>query len=125
MIGIGHKKGGLYVLNKFKESIVVASSVDLSSFQLSSSFILFLWHSRSSYVFASRLNFLVFIGVLGTLDNRDIFNYSGCKLAKFSALPFNKSISSSLAPFDLVHSNVRNLLLYPLKEVLDIMSLLF
>ncbi|XP_023761615.1 uncharacterized protein LOC111910054 [Lactuca sativa] len=31
---------------------------------------------------------------------------SGCKLAKFSALPFNKSMSCSTAPFDIIHSNV-------------------
>ncbi|GKD09298.1 gag-pol polyprotein [Tanacetum coccineum] len=29
-------------------------------------------------------------------------NYSGCKLAKFSALPFSNNVSSSNAPFDLV-----------------------
>jgi len=34
------------------------------------------------------------------------FDCSGCKLAKFFALPLCKSISSSLAPFDLVHSDV-------------------
>ncbi|GJY00609.1 hypothetical protein Tco_0357627 [Tanacetum coccineum] len=33
-------------------------------------------------------------------------NCSGCKLAKFSALPFSNNVSSSNAPFDLVHSNV-------------------
>jgi len=43
--------------------------------------------------------------VLGTLDSHDISDYSGCKLTKVFALPFNKSISS-LAPFDLVHSDV-------------------
>ena len=37
LIGIGHKKGGLYVLDELKESAttVVAASVDLSSFHLS------------------------------------------------------------------------------------------
>ncbi|GJX49711.1 gag-pol polyprotein [Tanacetum coccineum] len=36
----------------------------------------------------------------------NISNCSGCKLAKFLALPFWNSVSSSNAPFDLVHSDV-------------------
>ncbi|GJY30724.1 DnaJ protein P58IPK [Tanacetum coccineum] len=43
---------------------------------------------------------------LGKQDARDISDCSGCKLAKFSALPFSNSFSSSNAPFDLVHSDV-------------------
>ncbi|GKB59858.1 gag-pol polyprotein, partial [Tanacetum coccineum] len=43
---------------------------------------------------------------LGKLDTHDIFDYSCCKLAKFSAQPFSISISSSTALFDLVHSDV-------------------
>ncbi|GKC24008.1 retrovirus-related pol polyprotein from transposon TNT 1-94 [Tanacetum coccineum] len=45
-------------------------------------------------------------GALGNLDAHDISDCSGCKLAKFSALPFSNSVSSSNAPFDLVHSDV-------------------
>jgi len=77
--------------------------VDLSLFRLSSSSSFNLWHSRLGHVSVSHLKFLASVGVLGTLGNHDISN---CKLKKFSALPFNKSISSSLAPFDLVHSDV-------------------
>ena len=40
------------------------------------------------------------------MQSHDISDCSGCKLAKFSALPFNKSISFSSSPFDLVHSDV-------------------
>ena len=36
----------------------------------------------------------------------DISNCSGCKLVKFTALPFNTSFTSSLAPFDLVHYDI-------------------
>jgi len=95
VIEIGRRQGGLYVLNQFKESIVAASSVDLSSFRLSSSSPFYLWHSRLGHETTSRLKFLMSTRILGTLDNHDI-----------SALPSNKSISSSLAHFDLVHSYV-------------------
>jgi len=54
---------GLYVLNQFKESIVAASSVDLSLFHL--------WHSRLVHVSPSRLNF-VSTRVMGTLDSHNI-----------------------------------------------------
>ena len=107
VIGTGRREGGLYVLNELKVSDVAASSVDLSSFRLShSSSDFYLWHSHLCHVSASRLKFLVSTGVLGSLDSHDISDCSGCKLAKFLALPFNKSISSSIAPFDLVHSDV-------------------
>ncbi|GKC73533.1 Toll/interleukin-1 receptor domain-containing protein, partial [Tanacetum coccineum] len=46
------------------------------------------------------------IRALVKLDTHDISDRSGCKLAKFSILPFSNSISSSTAPFDLVHSYV-------------------
>jgi len=47
VIKIGLREGGLYVLNQFKQSIVVGSSVDLSLFRLSSSpSPSYLWHSR-------------------------------------------------------------------------------
>ena len=52
------------------------------------------------------MQFLASIGVLGPLKSSDISDCSGCKLAKFSALPFSKSLSFSSAPFDLIHSDV-------------------
>jgi len=79
--------------------------VDLSSFHLSSFSPFYVWPSCLGHFFASRLNFLASTRFLGTLDSRDIPDCSGCKLEKFSALPFNKSISS-LTPFDLVHYDV-------------------
>ncbi|GJU05052.1 uncharacterized mitochondrial protein-like protein [Tanacetum coccineum] len=47
-----------------------------------------------------------FMRALKKLDAHDISDCSSCKLAKFSTLPFNNSVSSSNAPFDLVHSDV-------------------
>jgi hypothetical protein len=32
---------------------------------------------------------------------------SGCKLVKFYALPFNRSIFVSFSPFDLIYSDVK------------------
>ena len=70
----------------------------------SSSF--YLWHSRLGHVSSSRLRFLASTGALGNLKTCDISGCSGCKLAKFSALFFNRSISVSSSPFDLIHSDV-------------------
>ena len=107
MIGIGRRVGELYVLEVLKVSAVAASSIDLSSFHLSPlSSEFYLWHSRLGHVSVSRLNFLASSGVLGHLNSCDISDCSGCKLAKFSALPFNKSMSCSTAPFDIIHSDV-------------------
>ena len=109
LIGTGRRKGRLYVLDELKVPDVAASvsSVDLSSFRLSdSSSVFYLWHSRLGHVSASRLQFLASTGALGNVKSCNISDCCGCKLAKFSALPFNKSTSVSLAPFDLVHSDV-------------------
>ena len=43
---------------------------------------------------------------IGNLKTCDISDCSGCKLAKFSSLPFNWSIYISSSPFDLIHSDV-------------------
>lgn len=106
LIGTGRRQGGLYVLDHLRIPDVAASSVDLSSFRLSrSSSDFYLWHNRLGHVSASRLQFLASTGALGTLKSHDISDCN-CKLAKFSALPFSKSISFSHTPFNLVHSDV-------------------
>jgi len=71
-----------------------------------SSFGFYLWHSYLRHVSSSRLRFLTSIETLGNLKTYDISNCSGSKLAKFSALPFNQSISVSSLPFDLIYSDV-------------------
>ena len=43
---------------------------------------------------------------LRNLKTCDISDCSGCKLSKFSALPFNQSIYVSSSPYDLIHSDV-------------------
>jgi len=85
------------------------TTVDLSSFCLSlSSSSFYLWHSCLGHVLSSRLRFLASTGALGNLKTYDIYDCSGCKLTKFSALPFNRSISVFSSPFNLVHSDVPN-----------------
>ncbi|GJY57080.1 retrovirus-related pol polyprotein from transposon TNT 1-94 [Tanacetum coccineum] len=108
VVGTGHRQWDLYVLDHFRDIHAIASSsVDLSSFWLNcSSSAFYLWNSRLGYVFSSRLRFLAYTGALGKIDAHDISDCSGCKLAKFSALPFSNSVSSSNALFDLVHSDV-------------------
>jgi len=91
-------------------SVVIPAAtiiVDLSSFRLSSSSSSFyLYHSRLGHVSFSHLRFLASTRALENLKTRDISDCSGCKLVKFFALPFYRSISVSSLPFDLIHSDV-------------------
>ena len=52
------------------------------------------------------MKFLASTRALGKLKIHDVSYCSGCKLAKFSALPFNRSASVFSSPFDLIHSDV-------------------
>jgi hypothetical protein len=111
LLGTGRRENGLYILDELKVPVVVAATatttIDLSSFRLSiSSSSFYLWHSYLGLVSSSRLRFLASTGALENLKTCDIFYCSGCKLAKFSVLPFNQSIFISFSPFDLIHSDV-------------------
>jgi hypothetical protein len=108
LIETGRRENGLYILDELKVTVdAAATTVDLSSFRLSlSSSSFYLWHSHLGHVSSSRLRFLASTRALGNLKTCDISDCSGCKLAKFSALPFNRSISVSSSPFDLIHSDV-------------------
>ncbi|KAG8371600.1 hypothetical protein BUALT_Bualt13G0104800 [Buddleja alternifolia] len=92
VIGTGRRKGkGLYVLDELHlPTHAAAMRVNLSSFHLTpSSSKFYLWHSRLGHVSGSRLRFMCTTGILGDLPSDDISDCSGCKLGKFSALPFN------------------------------------
>jgi hypothetical protein len=52
------------------------------------------------------LRFLASTRALENLQTCDISDCSGYKLAKFSALPFNRSIFVFSSPFDLIHFDV-------------------
>lgn len=65
-----------------------------------------LWNSRLGYVSASRLKYLASTGALGNLKTSDFSDCCGCKLARFSAFPFNTNISVSNGYFDLIYYDV-------------------
>ncbi|GKB22552.1 gag-pol polyprotein [Tanacetum coccineum] len=76
VVGTYHGQWDLNVLDHFRDiHDTASSSVDLFSF----------WLNRA----------------LGKLDAHDSSYCSGCSLAKFSSLPFNNSVPSSNALFDL------------------------
>ena len=52
------------------------------------------------------MRYLVAIEALGNLQTHDISHCSGSKIVKFSILPFNRNISSSVTPFNLIHFDV-------------------
>ena len=84
----------------------------------SSSF--YLWNSLLGHVLSSHLKFGVYRGFRKVTN----YNYSGCKLAKFSALPFTRSVSIYFSPIDLIHYDVQGLQLFSQKDGLDVMFLL-
>jgi len=115
----------VFALNQLKELIFRASCVNLSSFRLSSSSTTFyLWHSCLGHIYASRLNFLASTGVLGSLDNHNTSDCSGCKLTFFLLYHLIKVFLLLLLLLILCILTCGDLFLYPPKEVLDIMSLL-
>jgi len=94
LIGTGRRENELYILDELKVPVAAAAAaattVDLSSFHLSlSSSSFYLWHSRLGHVLSSHLRFLASTGALENLKTCDISYCSECRLAKFSALPFN------------------------------------
>ncbi|GJX59951.1 retrovirus-related pol polyprotein from transposon TNT 1-94 [Tanacetum coccineum] len=108
MVGTCHKEKDLYVLDHFRNiHDTPSSSVDLSSFWSNRYSLAFhLWHCHLGHVFGPCLWFLASIGALGQLNTHDISDCDGYKLANFLALPFCNSVSSSTAPFDIVHFDV-------------------
>ncbi|CAL5429371.1 unnamed protein product [Camellia sinensis] len=105
-IGIGRRVGELYILESLHVPLEVSSTA-LSSFCLNNkSSLFYIWHSRLGHLSSDRLRMLVRSGHLGNFPISDISECRGCKLAKMSALPFNKSSSISSSPFQLVHTDV-------------------
>lgn len=125
LIRTGCRQGGLYVMDELWLPWVPDVAIlgaNLSSLHLASSFSSFyLWHFRLGHVLALHLEYLISKGSLGNLQTHDIYDYSGCKLARFFALPFNQCVSSSFTWFILMCGDLS---LLPQNGGLDIMSLL-
>ena len=64
-----------------------------------------LWHSCLGHAPSSRVQQLVFKGLLGSVS-KDNFDCTSCQLGKQLALPFNNSESIFNSIFELIHSNV-------------------
>ena len=62
-------------------------------------------------------------GLLGSVPYSEISDCKGCKLAKFSALPFHKSTTVSSAPFDLIHFDVWGQAPLPTKNIKKVSKL--
>ncbi|CAL5399137.1 unnamed protein product [Camellia sinensis] len=104
-LGIGRKHGRLYELihlhvpdsSQITAPTTATTAPPLSPFQL--------WHCRLGHLSVSRLKSLISRGHLGPVSS-DALDCVSCQLAKQPALSFNKSDSVSLAPFDLIHSDI-------------------
>ena len=55
---------------------------------------------------SERLKLLVKSSLLRNISISGISECNGCKLAKISTLPFNKSIFFSTSPFQIVHTDL-------------------
>ncbi|CAL5380597.1 unnamed protein product [Camellia sinensis] len=110
-LGIGRKHGRLYELihlhvpdssqitapTTTTTANTATTAPPLSPFQL--------WHCRLGHLSVGRLKSLISSGHLGHVSS-DVLDCVSCQLAKQPALSFNKSDSVSLAPFDLIHSDI-------------------
>ena len=100
-LGIGRRHGRLFQLVHLHIPVLTAATTSASPSSPSFG----IWHSRLGHVSLGRLRLLVSKGVLGPTLNEHL-DCQFCQLAKQPALSFNKSISISSAPFDLVHSDI-------------------
>ena len=102
IVGTARKVGRLFelIFLHLPSSRLFASSVSRQS----TSF-LALWHSRLGHASISKVKQLVSRGLLRSFSNK-IFDCMPCQFGKQTALPFNNSVSQSLSPFDLIHSDV-------------------
>ncbi|KAG9450564.1 hypothetical protein H6P81_010529 [Aristolochia fimbriata] len=100
--GTGRKVGRLFELDTFDISDYVSSHCSLS---VTSDSDFILWHSRLGHVSRSTLHKMISSGSLGSVSSASLQCIS-CKLGKHTALPFHTSEHRSLAPFDVIHSDI-------------------
>uniref|UniRef100_A0A151UDP3 Retrovirus-related Pol polyprotein from transposon TNT 1-94 n=1 Tax=Cajanus cajan TaxID=3821 RepID=A0A151UDP3_CAJCA len=99
IIGNGRKIGRMFELT----TLHVPSSNNLCATSTPSS--IHLWHQGLGHTSLSKLRPLISMGSLGSIKE-DKLDCTACQTTKQAALLFNDSISSSISPFDLVHSDV-------------------
>ena len=100
-IGTGLKSGGLYYLRSLHLPSFSISLVAL----VSSASPFALCHYRFGHLSLNRMTFLFTSGVFRNISVSDISTCFGCQFGKH-AFPYNKSTSSTNAPFALVYSDV-------------------
>ena len=103
-LGIGHRVGGLYHLDRLQLSASATTTVDVSVSAVACS--PDRWHRRLGHLSSARLKLLSSSGVLGSVSLSPLSACMGCRLAKYQTLPFPSSESVSVASFDLVHSDI-------------------
>uniref|UniRef100_A0A2N9FCY2 Integrase catalytic domain-containing protein n=1 Tax=Fagus sylvatica TaxID=28930 RepID=A0A2N9FCY2_FAGSY len=107
VIGRGHRKGELFVLDFGSTTtsptcFLVPSINEINSANNSWR----LWHCRLGHPHS--LNSIFSSGVLDKLDHQYVFNKTceSCALAKAHTLPFSRSLNHASSAFDIVHSDV-------------------
>lgn len=100
-LGTGRKVGRLFELT----SLHITSDHVSQLCAASTTSALQLWHLRLGHASISKLRPLISHGHLGSVKEES-FHCVPCQVGKQPALSFNNSESISLAPFDLVHSDI-------------------
>jgi hypothetical protein len=120
VIGTGHRRRGspsLYILDNLR---LPSSAACVSTIASSSTSSFATWHHRLGHLCGSLLSTLIYQGYLGHTSVKSNFHCKGCKLGKQIQLPYPSSVSHAARPFDLIHSEVRALLLLLLKVAINI-----
>lgn len=102
IFGIGRRTGQLYELVYLP--IPKSFTPTLLSTLPSTNF-LDIWHSRLGHISYDRLKLLISSGILGNVKTKTL-HCLPCQLGKQHALPFYPNEMKSVAPFDLIHSDV-------------------
>ena len=95
----------MFPMDNFHLPLVAPVSIAAVAAAISSLPSLALWHSCLGHKPSSRVQQLVFKGLLGSMS-KDNFDCTSCQLGKQLALPFNNSESIYNSIFELIHSDV-------------------
>jgi len=98
IIGTGRRVGRLFELQSLHLPKDHISTATVNS-------LIHQWHLRLGHASASKIQPLISRGLLGS-TKFESFDCLHCKLGKQPALSFNRSVSISDSPFDLIHSDI-------------------